>query len=116
MAILNYVDLLFYHARLHCYVAVELKVEHFKPEHTGQMNFYLSVIDDKLKTDRDDPSIGLILCKKKSKYKVEYALRDIHKPMGIAGYEVEIMENLPKEFQGSLPTVQEIETELEKEV
>lgn len=109
-----YIDLLFYHIPTHRYVAVELKTEHFKPEHTGQMNFYLSALDDKLKIDIDNPSIGLILCKKKSKFKAEYALRDIHKPIAVAGYGVEILKTLPKELMKSFPSVKEIETELER--
>lgn len=111
-----YIDLLFYHTPSHRYVAVELKAEHFKPEYTGQMNFYLSALDDKLKTNIDNPSIGLILCKKKSKFKAEYALRDIHKPMAVAGYAVEILKTLPKELLKSFPSVKEIEAELEHDI
>lgn len=110
-----YIDLLFYHTRLHCYIAVELKREQFKPDYVGQMNYYLSALDEKLKTDRDDPSIGLILCKYKSKIKVEYALRDIKKPIGVAGYVTKIMKSLPESLEGSLPTIEEIEAELEKD-
>ena len=81
-----YVDLLFYHIPSHRYIAVELKTEPFKPEHTGQMNFYLAAIDDMLKSPQDNPSIGLILCKKKSKIKAEYALRNLQKLMSVAEY------------------------------
>ena len=110
-----YLDLLFYHIGLRCFVIIELKNTEFKPEHAGKMNFYLSVVDDKLKHPSDSPSIGMILCKTKDNFTVEYALRDIHKPMGVAGYEVLIMESLPKDLTGSLPTVEEFEAELLKD-
>lgn len=103
-----YIDLLFYHIPSHRYIAVELKTEPFKPEHTGQMNFYLAAIDDILKTAQDNPSIGLILCKKKSKIKAEYALRDLQKLMSVAEYSTSFKDKL-------LPPVQEIEEQLEKE-
>lgn len=109
-----YLDLLFYHIGLRCFIVIELKNTEFKPEHAGKMNFYLSVVDDKLKHASDNPSIGMILCKTKDNFTVEYALRDIHKPMGVAGYEVMIMESLPKDLKGSLPTVEEFEAELLK--
>ena len=79
------------------------------------MNFYLSAVDDRLKHPSDNPSIGIILCKTKNNFTVEYALRDIHKPMGVAEYETKIMESLPKDLKGSLPTVEEFEAELNKE-
>ena len=110
-----YIDLLFYHIPSHRYIAVELKTEHFKAEHTGQMNFYLAAIDDMLKTPQDNPSIGLILCKKKSKIKAEYALRDLQKLMSVAEYSTETQKKSPKTIDNLLPTIQEIEEELEKE-
>ena len=109
----HYIDLLFYHVKLHCYVVVELKAASFDPRDAGQMNFYLSAVDAMLKSSKDNASIGLLLCKGKKGLKVEYALQDIRKPIGVASYEVTILEKLPKELKGSLPTVQEIEAELE---
>ncbi len=91
-----------------------MKTEHFKPEHTGQMNFYLAAIDDMLKTNLDNPSIGLILCKRKSKIKAEYALRDINKLMSVAEYSTANRKILPKAIDKLLPTIEEIEAELEK--
>jgi len=110
-----YIDLLFYHIPSHRYIAVELKTEHFKPEHTGQMNFYLAAIDDMLKTNLDNPSIGLILCKRKSRIKAEYALRDINKLMSVAEYSAVNKKTLPKAIDKLLPTIEEIEAELEKD-
>ena len=110
-----YLDLLFYHITLRCFCVIELKNTAFKPEYAGKLNFYLSAVDDLLKQSTDNPSIGILLCKSKKTLKVEYALRDINKPIGVAGYEVEIMAKLPKEFKSSLPTIQEIEAEFEKQ-
>lgn len=110
-----YVDLLFYHIPSHRYIAVELKTEPFKAEHTGQMNFYLAAIDDMLKTPQDNPSIGLILCKRKSKIKAEYALRDLQKLMSVAEYSTETQKKLHKEIDALLPPIEEIEEELEKD-
>lgn len=107
-----YIDLLFYHLKLRCYCVVEIKTTSFKPEYAGKMNFYLSAVDDFIKTDTDNPSIGLILCKTKKQFTAEYALRDIHKPMGVSQYEGIITKSLPKRLQQSLPSTQEIETEL----
>jgi predicted nuclease of restriction endonuclease-like (RecB) superfamily len=105
-----YIDLLFYHLRLRCYVVVELKIYEFLPEFAGKMNFYLSAVDDLLRHPDDGPSIGLILCKTRNKIIVEYALRDTQKPMGVAIYQ--ITASLPEHFKGSLPTVEELEVEL----
>jgi predicted nuclease of restriction endonuclease-like (RecB) superfamily len=105
-----YVDLLFYHLRLRCYVVIELKTVPFKPEFTGKMNFYLSAVDDLLRHADDKPSIGMILCKTKNKIVAEYALRDTNKPIGIAEYK--ITEMLPENLKGSLPTIEELEQEL----
>lgn len=107
-----FLDLLFYHISLRCFVVIELKNTEFKPEYAGKMNFYLSAVDDNLKHLSDNPSIGMILCKTKNNFTVEYALRDINKPMGVAGYETKIMESLPRDLKGSLPTVEEFEAEL----
>jgi len=107
-----YLDLLFYHIRLRCYCVVELKNTDFKPEYAGKLNFYLSAVDDRLKHSTDNPSIGILLCKSKKKLKVEYALRDINKPIGVAEYVTKISETLPKKLQSSLPTLQDIEAEL----
>ncbi len=110
-----YIDLLFYHIRLRCFVVVELKTTEFQPEYAGKLNFYLSIVDDLLKQKNDNPTIGLLLCKTKDKFKAEYALRDINKPIGVAEYETKLVESLPKKLKGSLPTIEEIEIELEKQ-
>ena len=107
-----YLDLLFYHIRLRCYCVVELKNTDFKPEYAGKLNFYLSAVDDRLKHSTDNPSIGILLCKSKKKLKVEYALRDINKPIGVAEYATKISETLPKKLESSLPTLQDLEAEL----
>ncbi|NGX55690.1 MAG: hypothetical protein KR126chlam2_01329 [Chlamydiae bacterium] len=109
-----YVDLLFYHFKLRCFVVVELKATDFKPEFAGKMNFYLSAIDDLVKQPDDKPSIGLLLCKGKNKVVAEYALRDINKPIGISEYETEILESLPDNLKSSLPSIEEIERELQE--
>jgi predicted nuclease of restriction endonuclease-like (RecB) superfamily len=107
-----YIDLLFYHLRLRCYVAIELKMTAFKPEYAGKMNFYLSVLDDRLRHPTDQPSIGMILCKSKDKLVVEYSLRDMSKPMGVSAYD--LMESLPRKLKGSIPTIKELEEEMLK--
>jgi predicted nuclease of restriction endonuclease-like (RecB) superfamily len=107
-----FIDLLFYHVRLRCYVVVELKAAGFKPEHAGKMNFYLSAVDDLLKHADDQPTIGLLLCRSRDRLQVEYALRDIAKPIGVAQWETKLVERLPPNLKGSLPTVEEIEAEL----
>lgn len=111
-----YIDLLFYHAKIHSYIAIELKAEEFKPEHAGKMNFYLAALDSTLKTEHDNPSIGMILCKKHSKIKVEYAFRNCTTPIGIATYETQIIKSLPRELKDRLPSIAEIEAELSKKV
>ena len=108
-----YIDLLFYHYKLRCFIVVELKATDFKPEFAGKMNFYLSAVDDLMKHTDDKPSIGLLLCKGKNKVVAEYALRDINKPIGISQYEAAIVESLPKELKGSLPSIEALEQELE---
>ena len=107
-----FLDLLFYHVRLRRYVVVELKATAFKPEHAGKMNFYLSAVDDLLKHPDDQPSIGLLLCRSRNRMQVEYALRDVAKPIGVAEWETKLSEALPEDFRGSLPTVEELEAEL----
>ncbi len=108
-----YIDLLFYHLKLKCYFVIELKSVAFKPEFAGKLNFYLSAVDDLVKSNTDHPTIGLILCKTKDKVEAEYSLRDIHKPMGISEYQ--ITKNIPKELKTKLPTIEEIEEQLESE-
>ncbi len=108
-----FLDLLFYHLKLRCYVVIELKNVEFKPEFAGKMNFYLSAVDDLLKHADDCASIGLILCKTKNKIVVEYALRDTAKPIGIS--EFQLTESLPENLRGKLPTIEEIEAELKDE-
>jgi predicted nuclease of restriction endonuclease-like (RecB) superfamily len=105
-----YLDLLFYHLRLRAYVVIELKVTEFKPEYAGKMNFYLSAVDDLLRHEQDQPSIGIILCKTKNKVVAEYALRDTQKPIGVSSFQ--LTESLPAKLQGSLPTIEELEAEL----
>ena len=106
-----FIDLLFYHVKLHCYVVVELKAVKFKPEFTGKLNFYVSAVDGFIKSELDNPTIGILICKSKNDMVVEYALKDVHKPIGVSEYI--ITKNLPKEFKSSLPSIEEIETELD---
>jgi predicted nuclease of restriction endonuclease-like (RecB) superfamily len=105
-----YIDLLFYHLRLRAYIVIDLKMKKFTPADAGQMNFYLSAVDDLLRHPDDAPTIGLILCKEKNKVIAEYALRDTRKPIGVSDFH--ITESLPKELKSSLPTIAEIEAEL----
>lgn len=108
-----FIDLLFYHVKLHCYVVIELKAVKFKPEFAGKLNFYVSAVDGILKSKQDNPTIGILICKSKNDTVVEYALKDIHKPIGVSEYI--ITRSLPDEFKSSLPSIQEIEAELEGE-
>lgn len=105
-----YIDLLFYHTRLKCYVVVELKNTKFIPEYAGKLNFYLSAVDSLVKQSDDNPTIGLLLCRYKNNIEAEFALRDINKPMGVS--EFKITEILPDNLKSSLPTIEEIENEL----
>lgn len=107
-----FLDLLFYHLKLRCYVVVELKMEAFEPEHAGKMNFYLTAVDEQLRHPDDKPSIGLLLCKDNDKLVVEYALRDVAKPIGVAEWRTRLVATLPKGLRGALPSVKEIEREL----
>jgi predicted nuclease of restriction endonuclease-like (RecB) superfamily len=105
-----FIDLLFYHLKLRCYVVVELKAGAFKPEHAGQLSFYLSAIDAQMKASQDAPTIGLLLCKSKNKVVAEYALRDSSKPIGVAEYQ--LIEALPEDLQSGLPSIEAIEQAL----
>ena len=107
-----YCDLIFYHTKLHCFVVVELKNTPFKPEYAGKIQFYISAIDEKLKSKEDNPTIGIILCKTKKRLTVEYALRDVKKPINVSSYVVKITDSLPKNLKGTMPSVKEIEEEL----
>jgi predicted nuclease of restriction endonuclease-like (RecB) superfamily len=107
-----YLDLLFYHLKLRCFVVIDLKMEAFKPEFAGKMNFYLSAVDAQMRHTDDRPSIGLLLCRGKNRLTVEYALRDLKKPIGVAEWRTRLVESLPKKLQASLPTVAELEAEL----
>jgi len=109
-----YLDLLFYHVKLRCYVVVELKAVPFDPAFVGQLNLYLSAVDDLLRQPDDKPTIGLLLCRSKKKLVVEYALRDLKKPIGVAAWQTKLVKSLPKELKGSLPTIEELEKELGK--
>ncbi len=107
-----YIDLLFYHLNLRCYIIVELKAGEFDSRDAGQMSAYLSAVDDQLRRDGDQPSIGIILCKTKDNIFAEYVLRNFNRPIGLAEFEVKVVEKLPKELKSNLPTVEEIEAEL----
>lgn len=105
-----YIDLLFYHIKLKCYVVVELKSVKFRAEYAGKMNLYLSAVDDLMKSEGENPTIGLLLCKSKSEVIAEYALRGTTQPIGVAEYE--IVKSIPTDLKPELPTVEEIEQEL----
>lgn len=105
------IDLLFYHLKMHCYIVIDLKMGDFEPEFAGKMNYYLTAVDRLLKSDSDNPSIGIILCKSKEKIEVEFSLQDINKPIGISEFT---FNELPKNIQKNMPTIEEIENELNK--
>jgi len=107
-----YIDLLFYHIKLKCYVVIELKNTKFIPEYVGKLNFYLSAVDSLVKDKTENPTIGILLCKDKNNIEAEFALRDINKPMGVS--EIKLTENLPDDLKSNLPTIDEIEEELNK--
>lgn len=107
-----YIDLLFYHLKLRCYVIIELKVTEFMPEYAGKLSFYLSAANDILRHPTDNPTIGLLICKNKNNVIAEYALKDITHPIGISDYQ--LTKLFPEEFKSSLPTVEELENELKK--
>lgn len=106
------IDLLFYHIKLHCYVAIELKAGEFLPEYAGKLKFYLNVLDDTLKQPQDNASIGILICKERNKIVTEYALRGINKPIGVSEYQ--LTEALPDNLKGSLPTIEQIEMQLQE--
>ncbi|MCL2713627.1 MAG: PDDEXK nuclease domain-containing protein [Alphaproteobacteria bacterium] len=108
-----FIDLLFYHTKLRCYVVIELKAGKFKPEHLGQLGFYLTAVDRQVKAEHDNPTIGLLLCKSRNEVVAEYALGDKSQPMGIAEYR--LAQSLPAELQTSLPSIEQIERELTKD-
>ncbi|MDD1724528.1 MAG: DUF1016 domain-containing protein, partial [Methanospirillum sp.] len=107
-----YLDLLFYHTKLHCYVVIELKAHEFKPEYAGKFNFYLSAVDDLIRQEGDNPTIGILLCREKNRAIAEYALRDIHKPIGVSEYQ--LTRALSEDLKGRLPSVEEIERMIEE--
>jgi predicted nuclease of restriction endonuclease-like (RecB) superfamily len=109
-----YLDLLFYHIKLRCYFLIELKAVKFKPDFAGQINFYLAAIDDKMRQPGDNPTIGLLLCKGKDNLVVEYALRNNSSPISVANFETQIAKALPDNLKAALPSVEEIEAELER--
>ena len=109
-----YIDLLFYHLKLRSFIVIELKKGEFKPEYAGKMNFYCSIIDDKLKHPTDNQTIGLILCQNKNKVLAEYALRGMQQPIGVSDYE--LTKALPEDLQSSLPTIEALEQELTNEI
>ena len=104
-----YVDLLFYHRKLRCLIAVDLKTGPFQPEHAGKMNFYLAALDDRDREPGDNPSIGLILCRERNRVVVEYALRGVDTPIGVARYELMLADALPARLAEALPSPQELE-------
>jgi predicted nuclease of restriction endonuclease-like (RecB) superfamily len=104
-----YVDLLFYHRRLRCLVALDLKMGPFQPEHAGKMNFYLAALDDRDREPGDNPSIGLILCREHNRVVVEYALRNVEAPIGVARYQLMLANALPAGLADALPTAEELE-------
>lgn len=108
-----FIDLLFYHTRLKCHVVVELKGVAFKPEHAGQLNFYLAAMDAQLKAPDDKPTIGLLLCKTKNRLVAEYALSGISKPIGVAEYR--LVRALPEPLDTNLPSIEDIEAELSRD-
>ncbi len=104
-----YLDLLFYHLKLRCFVVLDLKMEAFKPEFAGKMNFYLTAVDEQMRHANDPPTIGLLLCKEKNRLTVEYALRDVKKPIGVAEWKTRLVESLPRQLRGALPSVEDLE-------
>jgi predicted nuclease of restriction endonuclease-like (RecB) superfamily len=109
----RFIDLLFYHLELRCYVVVELKVDEFEPEHTGKLGYYVSAVNNQLKKDADNPTIGLLICKTKDNIEARYSLESSSQPIGISEYN--LLELLPEDFKSSLPSIEEIERELNNE-
>jgi len=110
-----FIDLLFYHLKLRCYVVIELKAVPFDPGFAGTLNLYLSAVDNLLRHPDDKPTIGLLLCKSKNDLVVEYALDGYRRPMGVAQWETQLTQSLPEDLKGSLPTIEEIEAEFKEE-
>jgi len=108
-----YLDLIFYHLRLRCFVVIDLKVGRFKAEYAGKMNFYLNVVDDRMRHATDQPAIGLILCEDKNKVVAEYALRGMDKAIGVSAYE--LTRALPKKLRSALPSIEQLERELSRQ-
>jgi predicted nuclease of restriction endonuclease-like (RecB) superfamily len=106
------IDLLFYHLRLRCFFVIDLKKEAFKPEDAGKINFHLSAVDDQLRHEGDQPTIGLLLCRDHKRLTVEYALRNLTKPIGVAKWRTRLVNSLPKKLRGVLPSVAELERKL----
>lgn len=106
-----FLDLLFYHLKLHCYVVIDLKVTEFKPEYSGKMNFYISAVNNLLCTEVESPTIGIILCRSKKKTTVEFALDTVQNPIGVSTYR--LRDELPPTLQDCLPTIEQLEMELE---
>ncbi len=107
-----YIDLLFYHIKLKCYIVIELKTQKFKPEFAGQLNFYVSAVDEELKQADDNQTMGILICKSKNNTVVEYTLKNINTPMGVSEYK--LSDTLPKELENILPSIEELEKELDK--
>jgi predicted nuclease of restriction endonuclease-like (RecB) superfamily len=107
-----YLDLLFYHLRLRCFVVIDLKMQKFTPEDAGKLNFYLSAVDSQLRHPDDKPAVGLLLCKTRDRVIAEYALRDITKPIGVAEWQTKLVQSLPEPLRSNLPTIEQIEEEL----
>jgi len=106
-----FIDLLLYHVKLHCYVVIDLKVTEFKPEYSGKMNFYVEAVNHLMREEADQPTIGIVLCRSKSRTIVEFALGSVHNPIGVATYR--LRDDLPPELKANLPTVEQLETELD---
>lgn len=109
----NFIDMLFYHIRLHCYVVVEVKVTEFESSYTGQLGTYVVAVNHQLKAEQDSPTLGLLVCKSKDNVKAQYALESSSQPLGVSAYELSKL--LPEDFKGSLPSIEEIESELQKD-
>jgi len=107
-----YIDLLFYHLKLRCFIVIDLKMQQFTPEDAGKLNFYLSAVDSQFRHTDDKPSIGLVLCKTRNRLIAEYALRDISKPIGVAEWHTQLVHSLPEPLRSNLPTIEQIEEEL----
>ena len=106
------IDLLFYHLRLRCFVVIDLKMRGFKPEDAGKMSFYLSAVDDQMRHNGDQPTIGLLLCRDHKRLTVEYALRNFSKPIGVSQWRTRLVDSLPKQLRGVLPSVADLERNL----